>query len=288
LTTDAGGSVWVCVPTFNERENVADLVRATRAVLERTVADGHVLVIDDSSPDGTGAIVEEIARTDTRVHLLQRPQKEGIGPAYRAGFRYALDAGAQRIVEMDCDFSHDPDDIPRLLEATQHSDVAIGSRYVAGGGVRNWGAIRRLISRGGCLYAQGILWVPVRDLTGGFKCFRRRVLETIPLDQVAGQGSLGAGGGRCFDGRGGLASGGRTAQGLLDDATGVSGSARSGVLVIAIGLGDGNGERLHRVVGADEAGGKQGAEQGHRGSPGGCDFCEAATVGCLIRSKNHL
>lgn len=188
MTTDAGGSVWVCVPTFNERENVADLVRATRAVLERTVADGHVLVIDDSSPDGTGAIVEEIARTDTRVHLLQRPQKEGIGPAYRAGFRYALDAGAQRIVEMDCDFSHDPDDIPRLLEATQHSDVAIGSRYVAGGGVRNWGAIRRLISRGGCLYAQGILWVPVRDLTGGFKCFRRRVLETIPLDQVAGQG----------------------------------------------------------------------------------------------------
>ncbi len=182
------GPVWVCVPTYNERENVERLVGAVRTSLDGAGIDGHVLVIDDSSPDGTGQIAERLAHTDPRVHVLHRSSKTGIGPAYVAGFRHALDQGAALVLEMDCDFSHDPADVPRLIAAAQNADLVLGSRYTKGGGVAEWGLVRRAISRGGCLYAQAILRTQVRDLTGGFKCFRREVLEAIPLDQVAGQG----------------------------------------------------------------------------------------------------
>ncbi len=188
MTTPPADPVWICIPTYDERENVEPMVAAVRAVLEGAGIDGHVLVIDDSSPDGTSDIVAAIAKRDDRVHLLRRAAKQGIGPAYRDGFRIALDRGAAYIVQIDCDFSHDPADIPRLVQAAQHASLVIGSRYVRGGGVRDWGFLRRVISRGGCLYAQAILWIPVRDLTSGFKCFRRGVLEAIPLDAVSGQG----------------------------------------------------------------------------------------------------
>ena len=179
---------WVCVPTYNEAETVEPLVREVRAAMAAAGIDGHVLVIDDNSPDGTGQIVEQIAADDPRVHVLHRAGKEGIGPAYRAGFRHALAEGADLILEMDCDFSHNPADVPRLIAAADRADVVLGSRYTAGGGVAEWGLLRRGISRGGCLYAQAILRTDVRDLTGGFKCFRREVLEAIPLDEVRGAG----------------------------------------------------------------------------------------------------
>ena len=132
-----------------------------------------MLVIDDNSPDGTGARADELARELDYVDVLHRERKEGLGPAYLAGFRRALDAGAELVIEMDCDFSHDPNDVPRLLEAAESADVVLGSRYVPGGGVENWNAARRFISAGGSFYARIILGVPVRDLTGGFKCIRR-------------------------------------------------------------------------------------------------------------------
>lgn len=182
------GTAWVCVPTYNEAQTVEPLVRAVRAAMDGADIDGHVLVIDDNSPDGTGQIVERLAAEDPRVHLLHRAGKEGIGPAYRAGFRQALAAGADLILEMDCDFSHDPADVPRLIAAADHADLVLGSRYADGGGVARWGLVRRGISRGGCLYAQAILGTDVRDLTGGFKCFHREVLEAIPLDAVQGAG----------------------------------------------------------------------------------------------------
>ena len=182
------GPAWVCIPTYNERENVHGLVAAVRSSLDSAGIDGHVLVIDDGSPDGTGAIADLMAESDARVHVLHRAEKCGIGPAYIDGFRYALAQGAELILEMDCDFSHDPASVPRLIEAARGADLVIGSRYTPGGGVTDWGLVRRGISRGGCLYAQAILGTPVRDLTGGFKCFRRRVLEAIPLDEVSGQG----------------------------------------------------------------------------------------------------
>jgi dolichol-phosphate mannosyltransferase len=152
---------------------------------------GHadrVLVIDDNSPDGTGARADELAFELGYVDVLHRERKEGLGPAYLAGFRRALDEGAALVVEMDCDFSHDPKDVPRLLEAAASADIALGSRYVPGGGVENWGAVRRLISAGGSLYARVVLGVPVRDLTGGFKCIRRAVLESIDLDAIHSRG----------------------------------------------------------------------------------------------------
>lgn len=186
--TPVSAVVWVCVPTYNEAQTVEPLVRAVRAAMDSAGIDGHVLVIDDNSPDGTGQIAERIAGEDKRVHVLHRAGKEGIGPAYRAGFRHALAAGADLILEMDCDFSHDPADVPRLIAAAAGADVVLGSRYTPGGGVAEWGLIRRGISRGGCLYAQVILRTAVRDLTGGFKCFHRKVLEAIPLDEVQGAG----------------------------------------------------------------------------------------------------
>jgi dolichol-phosphate mannosyltransferase len=147
-----------------------------------------VLIVDDSSPDGTGAIADRLAERHENVQVLHRPEKEGLGPAYLAGFRRALERGAGLVLEMDSDFSHDPAYLPRLLDAARRADVVLGSRYVDGGGVSDWGPLRRAISRGGSAYARLVLGVPVRDLTGGFKCFRREVLEAIDLDAISTRG----------------------------------------------------------------------------------------------------
>ena len=176
----------VCLPTYNERENVEAMVRALGGVLDTT--RDRVLVIDDSSPDGTGEIADRLAAELAWISVLHRETKEGIGPAYVAGFRRALADGAELVLEMDCDFSHDPNDVPRLIAAADEADLVLGSRYTAGGGTENWGLPRRIISRGGSLYAQVLLGVRVRDLTGGFKCFRRAVLETIDRDAIAARG----------------------------------------------------------------------------------------------------
>jgi dolichol-phosphate mannosyltransferase len=175
----------ICLPTYNERENLEPMLRALREVLG---PDDRVLVIDDNSPDGTGELADRLAAELGFVDVLHRPRKEGLGPAYLDGFRHALDAGAELVLEMDCDFSHDPADVPRLLEASAGADLVLGSRYVTGGGVENWGLVRRAVSAGGSLYARLVLGVPVRDLTGGFKCFRREVLDAIPLGSVRSRG----------------------------------------------------------------------------------------------------
>jgi dolichol-phosphate mannosyltransferase len=180
--------VWVCIPTYDEADNLERMAGALSAVFAREGIDGHLLVIDDGSPDGTGAIADRLAAADPRVHVLHRAAKSGIGPAYRDGFRRALAGGADLIMEMDCDFSHDPGDVPRLVAAAAEADLVLGSRYAPGGGVSDWGLVRRAISRGGCLYARLVLGVPVEDLTGGFKCFRREVLEALPLDEVSARG----------------------------------------------------------------------------------------------------
>jgi dolichol-phosphate mannosyltransferase len=175
----------ICLPTYNERENLEAMVRA----LGDLGLDGlEVLVIDDASPDGTGEIADQLAAELPWVHVLHRKRKEGLGPAYLAGFRRALELGADLVFEMDCDFSHDPADVPRLVAAAETADLVLGSRYVGGGGTRNWGLVRRFISRGGSLYAQVLLQLGVRDLTGGFKCYRRVVLETIDLDAISSLG----------------------------------------------------------------------------------------------------
>jgi dolichol-phosphate mannosyltransferase len=175
----------VCLPTYNERENLEAMVSALAEVLPD---DGRILVIDDNSPDGTGEIADRLAGELDHVDVLHRARKEGLGPAYLDGFRQALELGADLVVEMDCDFSHDPADVPRLVAAAEDADVVLGSRYVRGGGTRNWGLLRRLISRGGSLYAQILLGLPIRDLTGGFKVYRRAVLETIDLDAIDSKG----------------------------------------------------------------------------------------------------
>jgi len=175
----------ICLPTYNERENLEPMVRALGGLgLEGL----EVLVIDDASPDGTGEIADRLAAELPWVHVLHRERKEGLGPAYLAGFGGALELGAELVLEMDCDFSHDPADVPRLVAAMEAADLALGSRYVRGGGTRNWGLLRRFISRGGSLYAQVLLQVGIRDLTGGFKCYRRAVLETIDLDAISSLG----------------------------------------------------------------------------------------------------
>jgi dolichol-phosphate mannosyltransferase len=176
----------VCLPTFNERENLEPMVRALGDVLD--AARDRVLVIDDASPDGTGELADRLAEELPWVEVLHRERKEGLGPAYLAGFGRALDQGAELVVEIDCDFSHDPRDVPRLVEATAGADLVLGSRYVRGGGTEGWGLLRRIVSRGGCLYAQLILGVRVRDLTGGFKCFRRDALEAIDRDALSARG----------------------------------------------------------------------------------------------------
>ena len=184
----APSSVWVVVPTYDERENLEPLVAAVRHVLERTGREHTILVADDASPDGTGDLADRIAARDPHVKVLHRDRKEGLGRAYTAGFREALAGGAGLIVQMDADFSHDPSYLPALIEAADGADLVLGSRYVPGGGVRDWGRVRRFVSRGGCWYARTVLGVPIRDLTGGFKCFRREVLEAIDLPTVRSQG----------------------------------------------------------------------------------------------------
>jgi dolichol-phosphate mannosyltransferase len=179
------GPAWLVLPTYNEAENLEPLVAAALANLPDSA---RVLVVDDNSPDGTGEIADRLAAGEPRIEVLHRTRKEGLGPAYVAGFRHALAAGAGRILEMDSDFSHDPADLPRLLAATEEADLAIGSRYVSGGGVENWSRLRQAISRGGSTYARAVLGLPIRDLTGGFKCFRREVLETIDLDAIGSRG----------------------------------------------------------------------------------------------------
>ncbi|MDX6422924.1 MAG: dolichol-phosphate mannosyltransferase [Gaiellaceae bacterium] len=173
----------VCLPTYDEAENIERMVRAL-------VAEGvRVLVIDDNSPDGTGRLADELAAELDAVDVLHRERKEGLGPAYLAGFRHALADGAELILEMDCDFSHEPKDVARLIaRAEGGADLVLGSRYVPGGKIPNWGLLRRVISRGGCVYAQLWLQVRVRDLTGGFKCYRREVLESIDLDAIDAKG----------------------------------------------------------------------------------------------------
>src|SRR3954469_17958213 len=175
----------ICLPTYDERENLEPMVRA----LGRLGLEGlEGLLLDDASPDGTGEIADRLAAELEWVHVLHRERKEGLGPAYLAGFRRALELGADLVFEMDCDFSHDPADVPRLAEAADRADLVLGSRYVPGGGTRDWGLVRRFISRGGSLYAQVLLQLGIRDLTGGFKCYRRRVLEAIDLDAIDSRG----------------------------------------------------------------------------------------------------
>ncbi|MGH2973395.1 MAG: polyprenol monophosphomannose synthase [Solirubrobacterales bacterium] len=179
------GPVWLVLPTYEEASNVERLVAEARAKLP---AGARVLIVDDNSADGTGEIAARLAAEHEEIEHLHRPVKEGLGPAYVAGFRRALAGGAGLVVEMDADFSHDPAYLPRLLEAAGRADLVLGSRYVPGGGVSDWGALRRTISRGGSTYARRMLGVGVHDLTGGFKCFRREVLEAIDLDAVRSRG----------------------------------------------------------------------------------------------------
>jgi dolichol-phosphate mannosyltransferase len=174
----------VVIPTFNERENLGPLVASILA-LEPPL---DILVVDDNSPDGTGDLADEMARADQRVHVLHRPSKQGLGPAYRDGFRFALANGFSHVVEMDADGSHRPEDLPRLLSASASADLVIGSRNVAGGRAENWSWIRHVVSKGGSLYTRLVLGLPIRDCTSGFKCFRATVLESIPLGQVTANG----------------------------------------------------------------------------------------------------
>jgi dolichol-phosphate mannosyltransferase len=179
---------WLILPTYNEAENVEGLVRAALAQLDTTGLAHTILVVDDGSPDGTGRIADRLAEELAPVRVLHRDRKQGLGRAYLAGFAMALTGGAELVLEMDSDFSHDPADLPRLIAAAKAADLVLGSRYVPGGGVTSWGWLRRLVSRGGSAYARILLGVPVRDLTGGFKCFHRRVLEAIDLENVHADG----------------------------------------------------------------------------------------------------
>lgn len=176
----------LCLPTYNERENLEPMVRELGDVVDTST--DRVLIIDDGSPDGTGEIADRLAAELSWVSVLHRERKEGIGPAYVAGFLWALAEGAELVLEMDCDFSHSPSDVPRLIDAAVDADLVLGSRYAPGGGTENWGLVRRFVSRGGCLYAQILLGMRVRDLTGGFKCFRRAALEAIDLDALSAHG----------------------------------------------------------------------------------------------------
>jgi dolichol-phosphate mannosyltransferase len=184
------GEPWLILPTYNEAENVKAIVKAAGEVLTGAAPEGfRVLVVDDGSPDGTGRLADELAAQNDWVEVLHRTEKNGIGPAYLAGFRHALERGAGYVMEMDSDFSHDPADLARLLAAVQGgADLALGSRYVPGGGVSDWGMLRRFISQGGSTYARLMLGLRVKDLTGGFKCFRREVLEAIRFEGVRSQG----------------------------------------------------------------------------------------------------
>jgi dolichol-phosphate mannosyltransferase len=179
---------WLVLPTYNEVENLEPIVDAATRSLAAASGEYRLLIVDDNSPDGTGDLADRLAAQRDDVEVLHRAGKEGLGRAYLAGFERALDGGAELVLEMDADFSHDPADIPRLIEATSDADLVLGSRYIPGGGVIGWGWHRELLSRGGCWYARVLLGVPVRDLTGGFKCFRRGVLETLDLSGIHADG----------------------------------------------------------------------------------------------------
>ncbi len=179
---------WLILPTFNEAENIEAIVVAALEQLATTGLEHTILVVDDGSPDGTGDIADRLAGEHPQLRVMHRPAKQGLGRAYIAGFEEALAHDAELILEMDADFSHDPADLPRLIAAAGAADLVLGSRYVPGGGVENWGGLRRMVSRGGSWYARVVLGVPVRDLTGGFKCFNRRVLEAIDLQGVHANG----------------------------------------------------------------------------------------------------
>lgn len=175
-------STLIVIPTYNEKENLPTLVTQLR----EQVPTAHLLIVDDGSPDGTGTMADGYAAADSQVHVLHRTTKDGLGRAYVAGFTWGLEKGYTRLVQMDADLSHNPCDVPRLLAAD--ADLVIGSRYVAGGGTVNWGLGRRLLSRGGCLYARTILGLPLQDLTGGFKCWRRAALEAVNLPEIRSNG----------------------------------------------------------------------------------------------------
>lgn len=174
----------VIIPTYNERDNLEPITAAVLAAEPRV----DILVVDDNSPDGTGQLADDLAKKHPRIKVLHREKKEGLGRAYLHAFRWALEAGYQFIIEMDADFSHDPKYLPTLIDTAQTADLVLGSRYVEGGGTVNWGVGRQILSQGGSLYARSILGVKVRDLTGGFKCFNRRVLEGIDLDSIVASG----------------------------------------------------------------------------------------------------
>ena len=176
--------ILIITPTYNEREN---LQRLTTEV-HRIVPEAHMLIVDDNSPDGTGDLAEGLAASDSRISVIHRKGKMGLGTAYVAGFKYALKEGYDFVFEMDADFSHRPEHLPEFLEAIKNADVVLGCRYMEGGGTEDWGLMRRLLSKGGNLYARMLLSLPYRDLTGGFKCFRRTVLERIDLDSLESEG----------------------------------------------------------------------------------------------------
>lgn len=184
------GVPWVVLPTYNEIENLEAMVAAVLPTLrEARGRDGfRVLVVDDSSPDGTGDRADRLAAEHAELRVLHRPVREGLGPAYLAGFGVALAGGATHVIEMDADFSHEPHDLPRLLRAAETADLVLGSRYVTGGVVADWGLLRRVVSLGGSWYARRVLGLDVQDLTGGFKCFRREVLEGIDLPSIRSKG----------------------------------------------------------------------------------------------------
>jgi dolichol-phosphate mannosyltransferase len=187
--TTMSARVWVVMPTYNEAENLDRIVHAVDTELERAAPGEHrILIVDDNSPDGTGAIADSLATELGSVEVLHRASKQGLGHAYLAGFARALAGEAELVIEMDSDFSHEPRYLQDLIGAADEADLVLGSRYVPGGGVRDWGLLRRLISRGGGMYARTILGIGVQDLTGGFKCFRREVLEAIELGSVSSEG----------------------------------------------------------------------------------------------------
>ncbi|MEA2373543.1 MAG: dolichol-phosphate mannosyltransferase [Thermoleophilaceae bacterium] len=179
---------WLVLPTYNEAENLEPLVDAVLPKLAAAAPEHRLLVVDDNSPDGTGEIADRLAVQHDGIEVLHRAGKEGLGRAYLAGFAHALHGGAELLLEMDADFSHDPNDVPRLIEAAADADLVLGSRYIEGGGVAGWAWHRKLLSVGGSWYARRLLGIPVRDLTGGFKCFHRRVLEALDLDAIHADG----------------------------------------------------------------------------------------------------
>jgi dolichol-phosphate mannosyltransferase len=183
-TGDGARGALIIIPTYNERENAPAIAKAVHEV----VPGAHILFVDDNSPDGTGQVVDDLAARDARVKVLHRAGKLGLGTAYIAGFELGLREGYRFLIEMDADFSHDPKYLPEMLARAERADVVVGSRYVAGGGTRNWGTGRKIISKGGGLYARTILGVKVRDLTAGFVCWNRRVLEALPLHAIRSSG----------------------------------------------------------------------------------------------------